>query len=133
MALAAHATTISVSATDASYNEVDGLNDFSFGPSRDLLETTDFKDTSGAHTRMAGLKDGTISMSGDYESADTLGQNIVRTAFDNGTACWVKVLWDGATGHKCLCIVESSEIKVSVDGKVEWSATLQFNGAPASV
>lgn len=133
MALAAHAMVISCSTDDITYNEVDGLNDFSFGPNRTMLETTDFKDTSGAKTRMSGLKDGSISMSGDYESGDTNGQNIIRTGFDNGTTVYIRVLWNGTTGHKVAAIVESHEIKGSVDDKVTWTASIQFNGAPSAV
>jgi predicted secreted protein len=81
---------------------------------------------------MAGLKDGTLSISGDYESSD-VGQTTVMTAFNAGTACYIKVLWNGTAGHKVQCVVESYDLKAAVDGKVEWSATLQFNGAPVAV
>ena len=135
MALAGHPFTLSSSTDDGgedAYTEIDGINDFSFGPTRTMLETTDFKDTSGAKTRMAGLKDGTISLSGDYESGDT-GQGKIPTAWAAGTDLWLKMLWNGAAGHKVKCIVESFELRTSVDGKVEFSATLQFNGVYAAV
>lgn len=132
MTLAAHPLVFAVSATDGSYTEVDGINDLSFGPSREMLETTDFKDTSGAKTRMAGLKDGTIQISGDGEFSDT-PQNLIRTQEDNGGDLWARIYWDGSAGHKVKCIVESYQIKGQVGGKVEFTATLQFNGAPAAV
>lgn len=138
MANAAHPLAVKVSATDASYQEVDGINSVKYGPSRTMLETTDFKDTSAAKTRMAGLKDGTIELSGDLEEADTNGQNIIRTAFDNGTDCWVQIEFvpgasAGSKGYKVKGLVESHEISAEPDGKVTWSATIQFNGAPAAV
>lgn len=132
MTLAAHPMTISASADDVTYNEIDGLNDFSFGPNRDSLETTDFADTSGAKTRLLGLKDGTIQLSGDYESADT-GQSRLTTLWASGATCYIKVLWNGSTGHKVPCVVESFEIRGSVGGKVEFSATLQFVGVFSAV
>lgn len=138
MANAAHPLAVKVSATDAAYQEVDGINSVKFGPNRTMLETTDFKDTSGAKTRMAGLKDGTIELSGDLEEADANGQNIIRTAFDNGTDLWTTVEFvpgagAGAKGYKVKGIVESHEINAEPDGKVTWSSTIQFNGVPVAV
>lgn len=132
MTLAAHPMTISGATTDAGYAEIDGLNDFSFGPTRDVLETTDFADTTTAHTRMLGLKDGAISISGDYESTDA-AQALLATQWGNGGAYWLKVLWNGSTGHKVQCIVENFTIKGSVAGKVEFSASLKMNGAFTAV
>ena len=54
--------------------KIDGINDFSFSPSNDMLDTTDFKDTTGAHTRLPGLQVSSVSLSGDYEHGDTNGQ-----------------------------------------------------------
>ena len=132
MALAGHPLAFSTSSDDVTYAEVDGITDLSFGPSRDMLESTDFKDTSGAKTRLAGLKDGTIQVSGDYESADT-GQATILSRWADGAACWAKILWNGSTGHKVACIVESFQIAASVGGKVTFTATLQFNGAFSAV
>jgi predicted secreted protein len=132
MALAGHGLTLSISPDDSTYTELDGVNDFSFGPSRDMLETTDFKDTTGAKTRMAGLKDGTISISGDYESGDT-AQAQIFARYSDGAACWIRALWDGAAGHKVKTIVESFELKSTVDGKVEFTSTHQFNGVFSAV
>lgn len=131
MTLAAHALAFKVSATDGSYTEVDGINDLSWGPKRDMLESTDFKDTSAAKTRFSGLKDGVLSISGDAEFADT-PQNLIRTSEDTGADLWCTILWDGSSGHKVKGIVESYTCKAGVAGKVEFSATINFNGAPAA-
>lgn len=138
MSNAAHPLAVKVAAADANYQEMDGIKSVKFGPSRTMLETTDFKDTSGAKTRMAGLKDGTIELSGDLEEADANGQSIVRTAFDNGSDCWAQIEFapgagPGSKGYKVKGIVESYSIDGDVDGLVTWSATIQFNGAPAAV
>jgi len=131
-ALAAHEIKIEISDDDITYDEICGINDVSYGPSRELLDDTDFCDTSGARSRITGLRDASISMSGDYYAADT-AQARIRTAFDNATSVYVKILWDGTNGQKLLCAVESHEINGSVDGKVEWSADFQADGTPTAV
>ena len=130
--LAAHPLAFSVSSDDSSYSEVDGINDASFDPVREVLETTDFKDTTGARTRMLGLFDTGIEVSGDYESADT-GQALIRSSFTSGATIYAKFLWNGSTGHKVACVVSAWSIKAGVDGKVEFSVTLQGTGAISSV
>ena len=129
MAIAAHPAVVDVSTDDITYNEVDGINDFSFDPGVDILDTTDFKDTSGAKTKIVGLQDTSVEISGDYEDADTNGQNIIRTGFLNGTSVYIGFKYDGTDGYKVQCLVESFSITGSVDGKVEWSASLTSIGA----
>lgn len=129
MALAGHAVEVYGDLTTAPANEIDGIKSVSYGPSRDMLEETDFKDTSGAHKRFAGLKDGAISISGDYEAAD-LGIVDLFTAFDTGVSYFFGIAWNGVTGHEVECLVESVEIAADFDGNVTFSASLTFNGAP---
>lgn len=139
MSNAAHPLVVKVATpADASYAEVDGIKSVKFGPSRTMLETTDFKDTSGAKTRLAGLKDGTIELSGDLEEGDTNGQNVVRGCFDSGAACWVQIEFApsagaGSKGYKVQGIVASYDISADVDGLVSWTASIPFNGAPVAV
>jgi len=141
MPIAGHTTTVSVyestlggtSPSSGDYTEVDGINSLSFGPTRDQLESTDFADTTGARTRFSGLKDGTVSISGDYEAGDA-GQTSVETIFD-GTAdatLWVQILWDGTDGHHVECKVESFTIEADVGDKITFSAELTFTGAKAT-
>ena len=131
-ALPAHEILIDVSDDDIVYNELCGINDTSLPHTRELLDTTDFKDTSGARRRIAGLLDTSFSASGDYYGAD-VAQVAVRAAFTGGTAIWIRVRWDGINGEKILMLVESHEISGSVDGKVEWSAEFQADGVPVAV
>lgn len=139
MASAAHPVVVKVATpADASYAEMDGIKSVKFGPSRTMLETTDFKDTSGAKTRLAGLKDGTIELSGDLEEGDTSGQNVVRGCFDSGADCWTQILFApsasaGSQGYKVKGIVASYDLNADVDGLVSWTASIQFNGAPVAV
>ena len=127
MAFAGHPAKVEVSTDGIAWNEVDGINDFSFTPDCTILDTTDFKDTSGAHTRIYGLINCAIEFSGDYEDTDTNGQNVIRTAFLNGTALHVGIKFDGTDGLKCQVVVESYEIAAGVDDKVTFSVSLQSN------
>lgn len=135
MTLAAHAAVISTSTDDGgsdAYTEVDGLQNFDWAPVRAMLETTDFKDTSAGRTRMAGLKDGTITLSGDYESADT-GQAKIPTAWAAGSALYFKFLPNGTTGFKVICIIQDWKLGAVVDGKITFAATVLLNGAYSAV
>ena len=113
---------------------IDGINDLSFGPTREQLDMTDFCSTTGSRERFMGLKDGTISLSGDYESAD-LGWQEIETAFNGASnaTCWIAIAWDGAAGHHVECVIASFEISASVDGKVEISIEANFTNAPAAI
>lgn len=131
MAIAGHTTTVTVSSNDTTYNAVDGIKSVEFSPSVAMLETTDFADTSGARTKIAGLKDGTLTISGDYEESDT-GAALVRTQWASGGALWLKFAPNGTTGFKVLTIVSDYKVSSSFDGLVQFSATLQFNGTIAT-
>lgn len=133
-ALAGHPIGLLVSATDGSFVEVDNINNVSFGPSRNMLDITSFKDTTGAKLFMAGLSSGKISLKGDYNGADA-PQAQIRTQFLSGGALYVQMHFDtgaaaGSKGYKVKTIVESFDVSVGVDGKVEFSCSLNFNGFP---
>lgn len=137
MALAGHPVVVYAKATSASPSagdEVDGINNVTYSPSLDLLDVTDFKDSTGAKLKLGGLKDGSISLSGDLEMTDA-PQALLRTAAGDGSSVWMSCYFNpsgstGQKGFKVECKVESFEITAAVDGKVEFSASLQFTGAP---
>lgn len=138
MALAAHPVKVYVrsdnTAAGAS-DEVDGLNSVEYSPSVDLLDVTDFKDTSGAKLKLAALTDGSISLSGDLEAADT-PQALLRSSMLTGASVWATLHFNPSgssnqKGFKVECKVASYKVSASVDGKAEFSADLQFTGAPA--
>lgn len=128
MAIAGHLSTVTVSSNDTTYNAVDGIKSAEFSPAVAMLETTDFNDATGARTRIAGLKDGSISLSGDYEESDT-GAALIRTQWASGGNLYLKFAPNGTTGFKVLTIVQDYKVSSSFDGTVQFSATLQFNGA----
>lgn len=132
MATAAHVAAIEVSTDNSTYNEVDGIKNFTFGGQRAMLDTTDFKDTSGGHTRIPGLFDYPVSIDGDYEPGDTNGQVVLRDAFFNGTAVWIGILYNGSAGDKVQCYVESFEINAGVEDLVQFSCELVSTAARAA-
>lgn len=128
--LAANGILIQASSDDMSYNEVDGLNDASYAPNADLLDTTDFKDGT-TRTRIVGLRDFSVSLSGDYEHSDT-AQALLRSSEASGATVYLRLLWDGTNGVKVTCKVESFTVKGSVAGKVEFSCSLKATAAAAA-
>lgn len=138
MPLAGHPIVVEVSNDDITYNEVDGLNDVSFSPNRDLADVTAFNDADDAKRKLGLLRDVSVNVSGDYESGDANGQKRIRDRFDDAADLWVRIRFDptagaGLQGFKVKTKVESSEISTAVDGKVEWTATMQGNGLPVAV
>lgn len=137
MPLPGHLVLIEVSLDDSAYTEVDGLKESSFSPSRDLADVTYFKTADVARRKFALLRDGTISLSGNFE-ADANGQGRIRAKFDDGADLFVRIKFDpsagaGNQGYKVACKVESWESSPSVEDVVPFSASLQFTGLPVAV
>lgn len=127
MALAGHEVVINIDT-----NLLDGIKSFSVSNENDLLDETDFADTSGFRKRFQGLQDGTITMSGDLELSDT-AQTAIRTKKGTGVVVTVQLLYDGTNGDEVDCMVESFDINAEVGGTVEFSCSLKFNEAPTAV
>lgn len=132
MALAGHAAKVTTSSDNVTFTEVDGIMNIDWGPSADLIETTDFKDTTAAKSRIHGLHDLQVTVSGQYESGDA-PQALIRTSFTSGATLYVQFLPDGTNGFKCATIVQDFKLNATVEGAVEFSATLVGNGAISTV
>lgn len=131
MATAAHTRKIYVrsdTTAPSGSDEVDGAIDFQWKSSKTILDTTDFKDTSGAKTKIAGLEDGSGSIGGDWEQSDA-PQAALRTAFDAGSVVYVTDLKDGTNGYTYPCLVEGIDESGAVDGKNEVTYNLTQTGA----
>lgn len=102
----------------------------------DSLDTTTF-DSSCTREFIAGLRSGTIDISGDYDSTDTTGQVAMLTAFLAGTTLETsqkpKILWDGTNGLTADAIITAYNVEAAVDGIVTFSATLQLTGTIAVI
>lgn len=132
MALAGHGIVINIdSSTPGTADvEIDGLKSASYAPTNDLLDVTDFAD-GNARERIQGLEDGTITLSGDYETS--AGQAYLRSQHAAGGDVTIQILWNGSAGHEVACKVADYEISADVDGLVEFSCNLQFNEIPSAV
>lgn len=140
MALAGHPVVVSLKSTSAAVvagDEVAGLNSVDYSPTVNMLDVTDFKDTTGFKLKLAGLKDGSISLSGDFLSGDA-PQVLARSSWSSGASIWATLNFDpsasaGSKGFNVECKVENFKVSAAVDGKVEFTASLQFTGAPTTV
>ena len=121
--IAAHPSEIYVAIADEqdANDLVVGLREFSIKDSATVLDITDMADTTGYKKRMAGLKDYSVSLSGDFSQADA-PQALLRAVA--GDTLYVSILPDGTNGFSYKCMVESFETKGSVDGLVEISVSL---------
>lgn len=131
MALAGYGVEVSVATgASATYTAFDGISQFTVSDGSDLLEITDFTD-SRLRRRMAGMRDISISLSGDVE-AGSVAYTSARAAYEAGNPLIVRILIQstGATaGAAYSMLLSSFERSASVDGKVELSLSLEHEGA----
>lgn len=106
-----------------------GCDDSSYNQLCDLLEITQFGDDY--KNRIAGLKDTNVSISGNYDPADTTGQDVLVP----GDTVWIGVYPQGTAvaGKQVKAIVENYELSASVADKQTFSASLQGIGAPEAL
>lgn len=140
MALAGYATILYAKASASSVvsgDEIDGVLSFDFGPTLNLVDITDFKDTGNARAKLATLRDGSISISGQNIMSDA-PQGVLRTAATDGSSVWITVEFDpnGASNSKGFavqCKVAGYKIGSTVEGVQTFSCDLQFTAAPTTV
>jgi len=117
-------------------NVVAGLTSISNPISADSLDVTTFNATA-MRDFIAGLRSGSIDISGYYESTDTTGQMAMFTAMLAGTKLTStqkpKILWNGVNGFTGDGIITSLTVDAAVDGIVNFSATIQLTGTIAVV
>jgi len=106
-----------------------GVDNSSFGKLCDMLEITAFGDTY--KKRMAGLKDTSFSISGNYYSGDTNGQAVLIP----GNTVMIGVYPSGPSvaGEQVNAIVESYEISSDVAGKQTFTAAFSCIAAPVAL
>lgn len=136
MAIAGKKALVKVSTTAGgagSYTAVDDTAEVSMSHSGGTIDISKFNQDFMA--RLYGLKDVSFSISGKWASGDTNGQVAIRGAWLADTELWLQYLPNGTTGFKASVVVSSFEIKSSVSGGCDYSATLDLAGgvAPAAV
>lgn len=119
----------STAMTDATGAKVLGVDDSTYSQMADLLEITQFGDDY--KNRIAGLKDTSVSLSGNYDPADTTGQDELVP----GDTVYVGIYPEGSStaGKQVKAIVENFEISASASDKQTFSATLQGIAAPETL
>lgn len=140
MAVAAHPTKVYVKATNAtpvSGDEVAGITSCTLNQTADLLDVTDFKDTSGWRKRISGLLDGTVEMSGFAEFADA-PQSLIRSSMISGASIWVTVELNpsgssGQKGFQVECKVGSANHGGELADVASFDASFSFTAAPVLV
>ena len=107
---------------------IEGVDNSTFSLLCDLLEITAFGDSY--KNRLAGLKDGSMSISGNYDSADT-GQ----TAIVPGSTFYIGVYPSGPSvvGKQAPAICESWELSADAAGKQTFTASFSFIGEPVAL
>lgn len=116
----------------ATYASMDGIKEFSLSDEDTLLDTTDFVGANASRTRarIAGLRDASLSLSGDAELAD-VGLGYLRAAKRAGTASAAFQIWfntgASSTGFALVTAIESIEYSGNVEGKLEISISASVN------
>ena len=120
---------ISVCATvDGTYQEIKAQNG-SFNRTADILDSTDTSN-AGFHTRIQGLLDSACSVEAHWAASDS-ALSIIETAYENRSACFVKILPYGQAGNgkRLPVIVENFNTSLDVTGLATVSVSFQGNGA----
>lgn len=116
------------------YTEIGALSSASLTRDRTVLDLTNFKDTSAHKLKMMGLKDTKLELSGNRDLADAQ-QSALSSRYDDGASTFIEIGWDGSTFKKGEFKVSNFSEKASVDGVVEFSASLEGtpNGGASNV
>ena len=124
MAIAGKTLAVKVgTATAGPYTRVAELKEASLSQSGNNQDISTFDATW--IRRMQGLKDGTYSLSGFYSPTDTAGQVAIRNAWLNDTTLFVQFLPNGTAGFQQEVRVSSYEVSASAEGAQEVSIELE--------
>lgn len=118
-----------VAMADGTGAKIDGVDSSTFNQLCDILDISQFGDDY--KVRLAGMKDSSFSLSGNYNSTDTSGQDELvpgDTVFIGAYPLGIAV-----AGKQVKCIVESFEQSSDANGKQTFSASLQGTAAPVAL
>jgi hypothetical protein len=104
MALLGNEATISVSTDGTSYTAVGGINTIDIDEGYNTADIGEMGDVSDRLLPSTAMFSG--SASGVRDSSDA-GQTIIKTAIQNRTLLYIKVLEDGTSGVSCQCAIGS--------------------------
>lgn len=123
--------------TPGAPDEIAGINSVDFSPNIAMLDKTDFKDTTGAKRKLAGMTDGTATVSGPLDLSDSI-QNLLRTQMFSGGDVYLTVHFNpsgsaGQKGYTVQCLAKGAKMSGQVEALNEFSCDLEFNGTPTAV
>lgn len=118
-------------------DELVGVTSVSYDVKADLLDVTDFKDTSGVKQKLMALRDGSIGIDCDLSMTDA-PQQLLWTSFASGATVYITIHFNpsgsaGQKGFQVPCLVSGISPKGEVAGKNTVSYSLEFTGAPVAV
>jgi predicted secreted protein len=133
MAVAGHKLLVTcATGASATYSSMDGIKEFTLSDQDDLLDTTDFIEANAdrVRSRIAGLRDASLSLSGDLEITDA-GFQKARASKRAGDAAAFQVWFNTGTssvGFAIVTKIESIEYSGGVEGKLEVSLSCMADG-----
>jgi len=112
----------------ANFECILGLNDATLARAGEILDDTEFCENQGYRSRIYGLRDTNISLSGDYEPENTAQQELFN-AWENSEIVTIQYLPDGENGVQGDYVVENIDQSGTIDDKETIDVTLQGTGA----
>lgn len=128
MANAAYTKVVKCSTAESgTYVVIDDLDDATLSLNSEILDDTVFSTSHpGFRSRLQGLHDLNISISGNYSTS--AGQRAIYTAWSGRNPIWIQYLPTGSTsgnGFQTSFVVESYEIAGAIADKNTVSISLQ--------
>jgi predicted secreted protein len=108
-------------------NKIAEIENWSLDLGADDIEVTNF-DSEGWKEYLAGLKEWSGSIEGNFKPDDTNGQKAILNAWMNGEALSFTFKVDATTSFTGSALVKPS-IEVPVDDKASFSCDVQGTGA----
>ncbi len=109
--------------------KINGVDNSSYANLCEILDITSFGDAY--KNRLAGIKDTTISISGNYYASDTNGQAVLIP----GNTLYIGCMPSGTAVafYQVKCICESYELSMDANGKQTFSATFAAIAVPETL
>lgn len=126
---AGHTVKVLCDLSDPPTEEISGIKQFSATVEREVIDITDFKDTSGARVRIMGLKNVAFTMSGDYDASNQAWADIL-TNYGDGADIYIRAYITSSNYIDFTAKVQDVNFDAGVDGAVQASVTMVSVDAP---
>lgn len=100
--------------------------------SQETIDSTNLSSTGGYREFIAGFKDGgEVSLSGNFNGADTNGQMALYTALTSSTVDSYTITYPGGGSWTFSAVVTGFSTGAELEDLVTFEATLKVSGAPS--